>query len=199
MEFEFKKNEIIFERALSDLDKLVIRFVKVLDKAKVNYVIISGYIAILFGRSRNTEDVDLFIEEMPFGKFERLWNELGKAGFECIHVSNPREAYDDYLEENLSVRFAEKGRFIPNFELKFPESDLNKYSLKNKLMVSLNGVSLNTSRLELQIPYKLYLGSDKDLEDAAHLWQVFKEYLDGELLEGFAERLKVSGKFKILK
>ncbi|MCX6801250.1 MAG: hypothetical protein NTZ73_03610 [Candidatus Diapherotrites archaeon] len=198
MEFEFRENEIVFERALSDLDKLVIRFVRILDETKVDYVIISGYIAILFGRSRNTEDVDLFIEEMPLGKFEKLWAALKKAGFECIHFSSAKDAYEDYLKSRLAVRFAEKGRFIPNFELKYPESDLNKYSLKNKVSVRLNGEALNTSRLELQIPYKLYLGSDKDFEDAAHLWQVFKEHLDKELFEGFVKRLNVEDKVRVL-
>ena len=62
MEFEFKGNKIIFNRELFGLDTLVLKFVKILDAHEIDYVIISGYIAILFCRSRNTEDVDLFIE-----------------------------------------------------------------------------------------------------------------------------------------
>jgi len=38
---------------------------------------------------------------------------------------------------------------------------------------------------------KLYLGSDKDFEDAAHLWQVFKSHLDKELFSAFVVRLGV--------
>lgn len=52
MEFEFKKNKIVFNRELSDLDQLVISFTKILNRQKIDYVIISGYIAILFGKSR---------------------------------------------------------------------------------------------------------------------------------------------------
>ena len=92
MEFEFSEGKIRFERNLSELDKIVIRFVKILDKIEIDYVIISGYIAILFGRSRNTEDVDLFVEEMSLEKFKRFWEELGKEGFECINESNPERA-----------------------------------------------------------------------------------------------------------
>ena len=72
--------------------------------------------------------------------------------------------------------------FEPNFELKFPKSKYNIYSLKHKITVVLNGESLNTSELELQIAFKLKLGSDKDFEDARHLFNVFKNNLNNALL-----------------
>lgn len=191
MEFEFKKNRIVFERQLSNLDKLALRFVKILDKLGIDYVIISGYIAILFGRSRNTEDVDLFIEEMPFEKFQKFWEELGKEGFECLNTSSKEEAYADYLKEMLALRFAEKGMIQPNFELKFPKTKYNNYSLKNKVEVKLNNEKLMTSEIELQIAFKLNLGSDKDFEDARHLYKIFKEHLDMNLLKRQISELKV--------
>ena len=54
---------IQLDRELSDLDIFVLDFVKVLEQ-HVHYVLISGYVAILFGRSRTTEDVDMFIEQL---------------------------------------------------------------------------------------------------------------------------------------
>ena len=198
MELEFRKNRIIFNRELSYLDKLALNFVKILNRQGIDYVIISGYIAILFGRSRNTEDVDLFIEEMPFEKFKKLWEALEKEGFECINAFSPEEAYNDYLKEMIAIRFAVKGTFEPNFELKYPKTDLNQYSLKNKIVVELNNEKLNTSKMELQIAFKLYLGSEKDLEDAIHLWETFKGKLDMELFNEFARRLSVEDKIKLL-
>jgi len=198
MELEFRENRIVFEKAFSNLDKLVVKFTKILDKEKIEYVIVSGYIAILFGRSRNTEDVDLFIEEMPLEKFKEFWGKLGKEGFECLNTSSAEDAYVGYLKEKLAIRFAEKGMVQPNFELKFPKTDLNWYSLKNKVVVEINREMLNTSKMELQIAFKLYLGSDKDIEDAIHLWEMFKGRLNMELFNGFAKRLKVEGKVKLL-
>ncbi len=198
MEFEFGRNKIVFEKEFSSLDKLVLRFVKILDALEVDYVIISGYIAILFGRSRNTEDVDLFIEEMAFEKFLRFWNELEKQGFECLNTSSAKEAFEDYLNEKLAVRFAEKGMVQPNFEVKFPKTDLNQYSLKNKIIVEIGKEKLNTSKMELQIAFKLYLGSGKDIEDAIHLWEMFKGRLNMELFNGFVKRLGVERKVKLL-
>ena len=198
MEFKFHGNKITFERTLSKLDKLVLRFVKILNQQQVDYVIISGYIAILFGRSRQTEDVDLFIGEMPLKQFVLLWKALDNNGFECINVSTPQEAYADYSKKETAIRFAAKGTFIPNFELKYPKTDLNEYSLKNKIVVELNGEKLNTSELELQIAYKLYLGSEKDIEDAIHLWKIFKTRLNQKVFNGFAKRLEVEDRVKEL-
>jgi RecA-family ATPase len=66
MEFNKEKREITLERELSDLDKLVLRYIEILSK-HVDYVIISGYVSILLGRSRSTEDVDVFIKKMSEG------------------------------------------------------------------------------------------------------------------------------------
>jgi len=199
MEFEFSENKIEFERELSNLDRLVIKFTGILDRLEIEYVIISGYIAILFGRSRHTEDIDLFIEEMRFEKFEFLWKELEKEGFECINESNPKIAYNNYLQEKLAIRFAEKGMIQPNFEIKFPKTELNHYSLRTKVVAEINGKeTLNTSKMELQIPFKLYLGSNKDIEDATHLWQMFKDKLNMKIFNGFVKRLEVEEKVRFL-
>jgi len=191
MEFEFRHGKIKFNRELSNLDKLTIRFTKVLKRQKIDYVIISGYIAILFGRSRNTEDVDLFIEKIDKKRFFSFWKELGEEGFECVNTSNPDDAYDSYINDELALRFAVKGTIIPNFELKFSKTKYNIYSLKHKVEVSINNEIINTSELEMQIAFKLKLGSEKDFEDARHLYKVFKEHLNIGLLTSHMAELKV--------
>lgn len=198
MEIDLKKNVIKVDKELSELDLLVLKFTEILQSMKIDYVIVSGYVAILFGRSRQTEDIDLFVEEISFEKFLGFWKKLEEEGFECINESNPGNAFNDYLEEKLALRFAEKGTLQPNFELKIPKTDLNYYSLKNKVVVELNGKKLNTSKIELQIAFKLYLGSEKDLEDAIHLWEIFKSKLYMPLFAGFAKRLNVESKIKLL-
>lgn len=42
----------MLERELSMLDKFVIGFTRLLEKHGVRYVVVSGYVAIVFGRSR---------------------------------------------------------------------------------------------------------------------------------------------------
>jgi hypothetical protein len=190
MEFEFKNNQILFDRELSELDEFVIKFVNILDKNKINYVLVSGYIAILFGRSRETEDIDIILEKISFEKFNFLWNEIQKE-FECLNTSSPKEAYEEFLLEQTSIRFAYPGEFIPNMEIKFPKKEFERETLDNKIIVKSEKYSFNISNLEKQIAFKLFLGSEKDLEDARHLWNIFKDYLDKPTIITKAQELKV--------
>lgn len=48
------------------------------------------------------------------------------------------------------------------------------------------------SPIEIEI-YKLYLGSEKDIEDALYLWDIFQRKLDKELMNRFMNELNVSG------
>ena len=198
MEFTFERGRVRFNRELSDLDFFVRDFVDALDKFGIRYVIVSGYVPILFGRSRETEDVDLFMERIHSDKFCQLWAELS-ARFECINAATASDAFEQYLSDDLALRFAYKGTFIPNMEVKFPKRPLDQFTLDHRLEVVLNDRPLFISGLELQIAYKLFLGSEKDMEDALHLWLLFKEHLDIETLKQHASQLDVSDKLRELR
>ena len=55
------------------------------------------------------------------------------------------------------------------------------------------------SPLEMQIAFKLSLGSDKDLEDAKHIYELFKEKLNNGELLGLVSKLKVEEAFDKIK
>src|SRR3989344_6713171 len=99
MDIRFSKNSIAFEKEINNLDKLALEFTSALNKCKIKYVIISGYVAILFGRSRASEDIDLLMERIDYHRFSLLWEELASK-FICINTSNPIEAYNEYLSNN---------------------------------------------------------------------------------------------------
>ena len=69
MEYDKEKREIFLGRELNKLDEFVVDFIKPLK----DYVVVSGYVSILFGRSRATEDVDLLVPKMNRQDFEALW------------------------------------------------------------------------------------------------------------------------------
>jgi hypothetical protein len=166
------ENTINLDRELSDLDKFVLDFVSVLRKYS-DYVLISGYVAILFGRSRGTEDVDLFMERISEEEFNKLYDDLIERDYWCINPG-PAEELFSMLKDNLAIRFARKGEVIPNMEVKFVKDNLDELSLKNKIKVITNEGDLNISKIELQIAYKKFvLKSKKDLEDARYLQKVF--------------------------
>ncbi len=195
MEIKFSKDRIEFEKELNALDKFVIDFTSILNELNVKYVVVSGYVPILFGRSRTSEDIDIIAEGMDFVRFGKLWREA-YSEFECIITEDVKDAYNDYLLTGHSIRFSRKGRFIPNIELKFPKVELDNWTLKERKEVILKGHRIFISPLELQIPFKLFLGSDKDIEDARYLYRMFKGRLNLILLGDFNKKLKVENTFK---
>jgi len=196
LKIEVSKASIKLTKELNDLDNLVIDFVKLLDRNKVKYVLVSGYVSILFGRSRASEDIDIIVKKIPKRRFFVLWEDLLKKNFECIVPDNFESAYDNYLINHTSIRFAKKDRPIPNIEFMFPKAeDLDNWVLKNGRHVRLNRQVLKISPIELQIAYKLFLASGKDIEDARHLYQLFNEYLNKKLLTKFLLKLDKKGLF----
>lgn len=194
MDIKYSDKEIIFEKNLNDLDKFTISFTSVLNKLKIKYVVVSGYVSILFGRNRSSEDIDLIIEKINFEKFKELWKELEEE-FECVITEDCKKSYDDYLAEGYSLRFSEKGKFVPNMEVKFPKTELDRWTLDNRLKILFNKNLLFISKIEVQIPFKLFLGSEKDIEDARYLYEIFYNKLNNKLMSDFNRKLNIEHLF----
>jgi len=96
----------------------------------------------------------------------------------------------------LAIRFAKKDEVIPNIELKFPIKDVDKGTLENRLKVTCNKNDIYISPIELQIAYKSFLSSEKDIEDAEYLYIIFKEKLNNEILQYFLKEFNQEQKFK---
>ena len=190
MEFEFRKGMLKFTKVLSDLDKFVFDFLDVLESNKIEYVIVSGYVSIILGRTRTTEDIDIFIRKMDFKKYEKFFEHLEKEGYWIINAADMEEPFK-MLEDGLGIRISKKGRAIPNFEIKFAKKETDFLSLNKPLEVEVNNKRIFMSPLEIQIAFKLWLGSDKDIEDAIHIYEIFKDNLDRKLLINTAKLLKV--------
>ena len=178
MEYDPEKRIITLDRELSRLDKLVLRFISIVQK-HVKYVIILGYISILLGRSRATEDVDVFIQPLSYDAFVNLYDDLKSHGFWCINAEAPEDVYS-YLKEFEAARFAEDGMTIPNFEVKFPKRTIDEETFTDApIDVIVPGGIIKVSSLERQVAFKKYfLKSEKDLEDARHIEEIFRGKLD---------------------
>jgi len=183
---EFKKDKIVLDKVINNLDKLVLDFVRILEK-KTDYVLVSGYVSILFGRSRISEDIDMFVPKMKKPGFASLNKSLAKE-FWCINGGDIQELFDLLLKKH-SVRYARKGQVIPNIEVKFAREPSDFESLRGKIKVEVGKRNLFVSPIELQIAYKeKILKSPKDREDALHLREVFKGNISGEKIK-YYERL----------
>src|SRR3989344_3131371 len=177
MEYIPFKRQITLNRELNKLDELTLIFTQILKKY-VDYVIISGYVSIILGRARATEDIDVFIKKISKEKFSELYNELREKGFECLNAESPKEIFS-YLEDYLAIRFSRKTKPVPNFEVKFPKRESDEETFDDFIIVKLIEGKIKISSLERQIAFKrYYLESDKDIEDAIHIEELFKNQLD---------------------
>lgn len=177
-------NKIEISRELSDLDRFTLDFVDILAKS-TRYVVVSGYVAILLGRSRVSEDVDIIIPKLDFNVFNGLLGGLVKKGFYCLNATQPKSIYG-YLARSSAVRFAKVDTVIPNIELKFAKNKFDDIALQNTIRVKINDKEVVISHLELQIAFKEeVLKSPKDLEDAKHIRNVASGHLDNNLVKKY--------------
>lgn len=192
MEFEYTGRQItITEKYTTLLDRFVLDFVRFLDE-KTPYVLVSGYVAILFGRSRGTEDVDILIPPMEKDPFATLHQALIEGGYEFLNAENEAGLHE-MLVNRMGIRIAQKDQVIPNIELKFTKDDIDRYVMRDRLEVRIPGGHLFISPIEVQIAYKLFLGSEKDIEDALYLWEIFRDHLDCDCLKNWMKQFEVKG------
>jgi len=198
---ELKDNKIILEKDASELDIFAIKFLKILEK-HIEYVVVSGYVSILLGRTRATDDIDTFVKRMTKEKFSVLYEELQKNGFWCLNAITLDEVFS-YLGDGYSIRFAENEKGTPNFEVRFPKDSLDEETFDNFIIVEFpNKEHIKISSLERQIAFKrYYLGTEKDNEDALHIEELFKGKIDfnkvnkyKQFIEERKKRQKIYGK-----
>ncbi|NLV27807.1 MAG: hypothetical protein GXY48_11705 [Methanomicrobiales archaeon] len=176
-------------RNLSELDRFVCNVLDIISKY-TSYVIVSGYVAILFGRSRSTEDVDILIPFCDISLFIKLHDELLENNYEFLNAEDSFGLFS-ILTSGSGVRLCEKDSFIPNIEIKFVKNESDDYSFQNRIPLIIADKNFYISPLEIQIAYKIWLGSEKDIEDALFLKEVTSDFIDEKLLQEFYSSFKV--------
>lgn len=191
MDIQYSDRQIVLsEKVLTDLDQFVMDFTRILEKS-TPYVIVSGYVAILFGRSRGTEDINILIPTLEWDTFGHLHRELITGDFEFLNAEDDHGLYD-MLARGMGIRIAKHDQFIPNIELKFLKDDVDCHVLENRIAVTIPDASFFISPVDIQIAYKLYLGSDKDIEDAVYLWEIFKDDIDDTRVKKWMKKFGIT-------
>mgnify|MGYP000253557878 CR=1 FL=1 len=190
---EFVDDEIRIDKPPNDLDALVLDVVDVLEAAGVGYVVVSGYVVVLFGRARATEDIDVIVERFDEDTAEEIATALRDRGY--WGPAMPLNDLYDTLNDGLPVRVAEAEHRVPNVELKFPTDEYDRASLDDTVTVRLSDESLRVGSIELQIAYKLGMGAQKDYEDALYLHELFADRVNHQELQSYVERLGVEDEY----
>jgi len=193
---ELTDRGLVVDREPNRLDELAVGFSEVLSRLDIDHVFVAGYVAILAGRSRSTEDIDVFIERCSAERIDDLVAELEREGY--WGPAMPLSEMYGNLSNETNIWVAPDGEMTPHIEVKFPSDEFDDASLANAVDAHVGGNTVPIGPLELQIAYKLSLGGRTDLEDAAHLYTVFGETLSRGRLETWVERLDVEERYERL-
>lgn len=105
---------------------------------------------------------------------------------------------DEMLSNDDNIWVARDGEMIPHLEVKFVSDEFDRASLANAFTARIAGAELPIGPLELQIAYKLHLGTRTDFEDAVHLYTLFEETLRAPRLERWVGKLDVEDEYERL-
>jgi hypothetical protein len=194
---ELRDGTLVVERDPNQLDELAIDFSAILDQFNIEHVFIAGYVSILAGRARSTEDIDVLIEQID----EETANDLAAALEEESFwgPAMPLTSTYEMLDGGDNIWVAPADQITPHLEVKFVRDEFDRASLENAIAASIDEATIPIGPFELQIAYKLHLGARTDIEDAVHLYTLFEESLSVARLEDWVTRLGVTEEYERLK
>ena len=194
---ELRNGTLVVEREPNQLDELTIRFSEILDQFDIEHVYVAGYVSILAGRARSTEDIDVLIERIDEETADRLAERLDEEGF--WGPAMPLFSMYEMLDNGDNIWVAPEDQITPHLEVKFARDEFDRASLGNAITARIGDAAISIGPLELQIAYKLHLSAQKDIEDAVHLYTLFEEGLSVSCLEEWVRRLDVEDEYERLK
>ena len=194
---ELRNGTLVVEREPNQLDELAIRFSEILGRFDIKHVYIAGYVSILAGRARSTEDVDVLIERIDEETADELAKTLDTEGF--WGPAMPLFSMYEMLDNGDNIWVAPEDQITPHLEVKFARDEFDRASLENAITARIGDEAISIGPVELQIAYKLHLRAQKDIEDAVHLYTLFEESLSVPRLEEWVTRLDVEAEYERLK
>ncbi|NLI55793.1 hypothetical protein GX420_02225 [bacterium] len=181
-----------------ELEKLIIKIAKILDKYKIPYMIIGGQAVLIYGEARLTKDIDITI-----GLDIDLYDILLKAINEINLMPSINNIKDFIKDTYVLPTYDRESDFRVDFIFSF--SDYEKEALKRVKKIKIGKKYVNFSSLEDLIIHKIISGRPRDLEDIKNVliknrdfnknyvkqWlKEFEKILDENLLDRFEDLLK---------
>jgi len=181
-----------------ELEKLIIKIAKILDKYEIPYMIIGGQAVLIYGEPRLTKDIDITI-----GLDIDLYDILLKAINEINLMPSVNNIKDFIKDTYVLPTYDRESDFRVDFIFSF--SDYEKEALKKVKKIKIGKKYVNFSSLEDLIIHKIISGRPRDLEDIKNVliknrdfnknyvkqWlKEFEKILDENLLDRFEDLLK---------
>lgn len=168
-----------------EIEDLLIKIVKILDKLKIPYIITGGMAVSVWGRPRYTADIDIVVEILP-KNINSLAKKLLSIGKD-VYVS--KKAMNDALERKGEFNFIH-----PQSQLKVDfwviKNEFNKQEIKRGISKDIFGYKINFVSPEDLILSKLLWHKDSEssrqLEDIRSVLKISK--VDKKYLKTWAEK-----------
>ena len=186
---EFRDDVLVVDREPSDLDELALEFSEILRELGIEHVFVAGYVAILAGRARATQDIDVIVEPTDERTVQQMVSRLEDSGF--WGPAMPLSEAHQMLSGGDRLWVARQDEMVPHLDVTYPNDEFDETSLRESIAGEIGGRRFPIGPLELQIAYKLYLDTEKDFEDAVHLYTTFEESLSSTELEHWVGKLDV--------
>jgi predicted nucleotidyltransferase len=145
-----------------ELEKLIIKICKVLDKNKIPYMIIGGQAVQIYGEPRLTKDIDITIG-LDVDLYETLLKSINEIGLIPLIEDVENFIKDTYVLPTVD----KKSEFRIDFIFSF--SEYEKEALKRVNKVKIDDYIVNFASLEDLIIHKVVSGRDRDLEDVKNI------------------------------
>lgn len=136
-------------------------FIELLNKKKVNYLVVGGYAVALHGHPRYTKDLDIWIERSPENA-HRVLAALDEFGFGALDLKT-----EDFLKEDHIIQLG----YPPNrIDILTTLSDMSFKECQHAgVEVDIEGLSICFIDLENLKKNKLATGRPQDLADVENL------------------------------
>ena len=144
---ELRDETLSVDRALNQLDELAIAFSDILDQVGIEHVYIAGYVSILAGRARSTEDVDVLIEPIDEATADTLTTHLEAENF--WGPAMPLSTLYSMLENGDPVWVAPTDQITPHLEVKTVRDEFDQASLSQAITAQIGSKSIPIGPLEL--------------------------------------------------
>jgi len=119
---------------------LAIAFSEVLGRFDIEHVYIAGYVSILAGRARSTEDVDVLIEPIDEATAVELAETLDDEGF--WGPAMPLTSMYEMLDNGDNIWDAPEDQVTPHLEVKFTRDQFDRASLENAITARIGGEAI---------------------------------------------------------
>lgn len=178
----------------NSFEGFVKRAISSLNESDIDYVIIGGFAAIIYSRSRMTMDIDVIINIKPAesGKIKKLMASFERKEFDILEseviASLNEKSYISVFDKNSPFRI----------DIKSIYTELDRIALKNKKQLRIFDLETWIEDPCDLIIAKLIYGSQQDIEDIVAVLLDAKEELNFEYLYIRAKEEKVHEKLQKL-